>query len=87
MSFKAEITENKIEIRGTGIELLAGLLAYIDALKKNGIPKSFIQEVIEAYLKDEKEKKNKKVQKFDLSNMSKEEAKNFIEKEIFKMFN
>lgn len=94
MSFKAEITEKYTRIEGRVPEILAGLAAYINVLKKEGIPKKLIQQVVDLALEDKKEKRaetildtNKvKVKKFDLNNMSKEEAKKFIEKEISKMF-
>lgn len=94
MSFRAVITENYIKIEGKTDEILAGLAVYISKLKDEGISKEIIQEVVDLALKDKKEKRaetildtNKiKVKKFDLNNMSKEEAKKFIEKEISKMF-
>lgn len=94
MSFKAEITEKYTSIEGRVPEILAGLAAYINVLKKEGIPKKLIQQVVDLALEDKKEKRaetildtnNVKVKKFDLNNMSKEEAKKFIEKEISKMF-
>lgn len=94
MSFKAEITENYIKIEGKTDEILAGLAVYISKLKDEGISKEIIQEVVDLALKDKKEKRAEtildtdkvKIQKFDLNNMSKEEAKKFIEKEISKMF-
>lgn len=94
MSFRAEITENYIKIEGKTDEILAGLAAYISKLKDNGISKEIIQEVVDLALKDKKEKRAEtildtdkvKIQKFDLNNMSKEEAKDLITKEILKMF-
>lgn len=95
MSFRTEITENYIEIEGKTDEILAGLAVYISKLKDKGIPKEIIQEVVDLALKDKKEKQSEtildtdkvKIQKFDLNNMSKEEAEDLITKEILKMFN
>lgn len=94
MSFRAEITENYIKIEGKTDEILAGLAVYISKLKDNGISKEIIQEVVDLELKDKKEKRAEtildtdkvKIQKIDLNNMSKEEAKDLITKEILKMF-
>nr|DAW71685.1 MAG TPA: hypothetical protein [Caudoviricetes sp.] len=94
MSFRAEITENYIKIEGKTDEILAGLAVYISKLKDNGISKEIIQEVVDLALKDKKEKRAEtildtdkvKIQKIDLNNMSKEEAKDLITKEILKMF-
>lgn len=94
MSLKVEITENQIKYEGTGIELLAGLMNYIESLIEDGLPRHFIKKVIDFELDEEKKKEyeNKmkntkgKVKRFDLSNMSKEEAKDFITKKILKMF-
>lgn len=95
MSFRTEITENYIEIEGKTDEILAGLAVYISKLKDEGIPKEIIQEVVDLALKDKKEKQAEtildtdkvKIQKFNLNNMSKEEAEDLITKEILKMFN
>nr|DAT55174.1 MAG TPA: hypothetical protein [Caudoviricetes sp.] len=95
MSFRTEITENYIKIEGKTNEILAGLAVYISKLKDEGIPKEIIQEVVDLALKDKKEKQSEtildtdkvKIQKFDLNNMSKEEAEDLITKEILKMFN
>lgn len=95
MSFRTEITENYIKIEGKTDEILAGLAVYISKLKDNGISKEIIQEVVDLALKDKKEKRAEtildtdkvKIQKFDINNMSKEEAKDLITKEILKMFN
>ena len=94
MSFRAEITENYIKIEGKTDEILAGLAVYISKLKDNGISKEIIQEVVDLALKDKKETRAEtildtdkvKIQKIDLNNMSKEEAKDLITKEILKMF-
>lgn len=95
MSFRTEITENYIKIEGKTDEILAGLAVYISKLKDEGISKEIIQKVVDLALKDKKEKRAEtildtdkvKIQKFDLNNMSKEEAKDLITKEILKMFN
>lgn len=97
--FKAEITEEYTKIQGTGSEKLAGLSCYIEALRKAGMPDVFIKKAIKIGFEDleenEEDKKietildndNVKIQKFDLNNLTKEEAKEFFEKEIFnKMF-
>lgn len=94
MSFRTEITENYIKIEGKTDEILAGLAVYISKLKDEGISKEIIQEVVDLALKDKKEKRAEtildtdkvKIQKIDLNNMSKEEAKDLITKEILKMF-
>lgn len=94
MKFKAVITEEYVELTGKTDEILAGLVCYIKALKDDGISKKIIRQVIELGLEDKEEKRTEtildnekvKIQKFDLNNMSKEEAKDLIEKEIFKMF-
>ena len=94
MSFRAEITENYIKIEGKTDEILAGLAVYISKLKDEGISKEIIQKVVDLALKDKKEKRAEtildtdkvKIQKIDLNNMSKEEAKDLITKEILKMF-
>ena len=95
MSFRTEITENYIKIEGKTDEILAGLAVYISKLKDEGISKEIIQDVVDLALKDKKEKRAEtildtdkvKIQKIDLNNMSKEEAKDLITKEILKMFN
>lgn len=92
--FKAVITEKDIKINGTILDKLAGLAYYAETLKKSGIPKSLIYKAINIGLKDE-EAKGKvetildidvlKIKKYDLSNMTKEEAKNFIVEEILEI--
>lgn len=92
--FKAVITEKKIEMNGTILDKLAGLACYVETLKNAGIPNSLIYKVVNLGLEDKKTK-NKvetildsdvlKIKKYDLSNMTKEEAKNFIVEEIFKI--
>ncbi len=94
MKFKAVITEEYTEITGKTDEILTGLVMYVRALRKQNISEKVIREVIDLALKNREEKRTEtildnekvKIQKFDLNNMSKEEAKDLIEKEIFKMF-
>lgn len=94
MSFRAEITEEYTKIEGKTDEILAGLVCYIKTLKKEGISPKVLQQVVELGLEDEEEKRAEtildtdkvKIQKIDLNNMSKEEAKDLITKEILKMF-
>lgn len=94
MSFRAEITEEYTKIEGKTDEILAGLVCYIKTLKKEGISKKVLQQVVELGLEDEEKKRAEtildtdkvKIQKIDLNNMSKEEAKDLITKEILKMF-
>jgi len=92
--FKVEITEEYTKIQGTVCEKLTGLACYIQALRKSGMPDIFIKSTIEIGFEDiVKEKKaetildsdNMKIKKFDLNNMSKEEVKELLEKEIFSM--
>ena len=90
--FKVKITEKYTEMNGTGEEKLAGLACYIQALRNSGIPDFFIKGAVEIAFEDNKRSKQKnrknfdnddmKIQEFDLNNMSKEEAKEFFEKEI-----
>ena len=94
MKYKAVITEDSISIEGRPDEILAGLAMYVRALRENDISEKIIRQVLELGLEKKEEKRVEtvlnnekvKVQKFDLNNMSKEEAKDLIEKEIFKMF-
>nr|DAF16474.1 MAG TPA: hypothetical protein [Caudoviricetes sp.] len=94
MSFRAEITEEYTKIEGKTDEILAGLVCYIKTLKKEGISQKVLQQVVELGLEDEEKKRAEtildtdkvKIQKIDLNNMSKEEAKDLITKEILKMF-
>lgn len=94
MKFRAVITEEYTEITGKTNEILAGLVMYVRALRKQNISEKVIREVIDLALKNREEKRAEtildnekvKIQKFDLNSMSKEEAKDLIEKEIFKMF-
>lgn len=88
MGFKAEITEEYAMLKGRREECLTGLAMYIEALLKNGISKDLIKKVINIVLEEENkedvsEDKAIKVQKIDLNGMSKEEAKEMLEKEIF----
>lgn len=55
--FKAEITEEYTKIQGTGSENLTGLACYIQALRKSGMPDTFIKSAIEAGFEDIKEGK------------------------------
>lgn len=89
--FKVEVTEKCTIVQGTLSEILAGLCCYIEELIKIGITKEIIEKVIDTALQDES-KENKvetildndemKIQKFDLNNMTKEEAKELLDKEI-----
>lgn len=92
MSFKAEITENHTKIEGKINEVLAGLAMYVRALRKNNISETLIKGTMDIALEDfRKENKvetiidneNIKIQKFDLNGLSKEEARELIDKEIF----
>lgn len=88
MKFKVEITDEYTKIMGSTKDILVGLTDYIDALKQNQIPIFLIKMVVEAALKEDCiDGKNKidniKVHKIDLSNLSKEEAKKILDKEIF----
>ena len=91
MNLKVVITENSAEVEGTLEEVLAGLAAYIDVLIKNKVPENLIREVIELPFEERsKEKKvetivdneNLKIKKLNLNNLTKEEAKKVIDKEI-----
>lgn len=93
MSFKAEITEHYTKIEGKTDEILTGLAMYVRALGKNNISERLIKGTIDIALKDFKNENKKvetivdndtiKIQKFDLNGLSKEEAKEIIDKEIF----
>lgn len=93
MSFKAEITEHYTKIEGKTDEILTGLAMYVRALRKNNISERLIKGTIDIALKDFKNENKKvetivdndtiKIQKFDLNGLSKEEAKEIIDKEIF----
>lgn len=91
MSLKVVITENRIEGAGTVEEVLAGLVAYIDMLIKNKVPESLIREIIELPFEERNKEKtvetivdneNLKIKKLNLNNLTKEEAKKAIDKEI-----
>ena len=92
MSIKAEITENYTKIEGRTDEILTGLAMYVRALRKNDIPEKLIKGTIDIALKDFKNENkietivdndNVKIQKFDLNGLSKEEAKELIDREVF----
>ena len=84
MSFKAVITEECIDVQGTKMELLTGLLCYIDTLEKSGISENIIKQVIGLKYNDINKKKNGKIeiQKIDFNNVTKEEAKKILDEEI-----
>ena len=94
MSFKAVITEGYTEIQGTTEEILAGLICYIKGLQKTRISNKTIKETVNLALNDKDIEEtvldNDKVQiqlsKFNLNNMTKEESKELLAKEIFKLF-
>lgn len=79
MSFKAEITEDCIKIKGSTTEVLAGLAVYIRTLLDINIKETAIKEIVDLALKNDKIK----VQKIDLNGLSKEEARDLLDKEIF----
>lgn len=87
--FKVVITEERTEMQGTLSERLAGLCCYIEALNKTGVPEKLIRSSINVALEDEKENgkvetilddDKVKIQKINLSNMSKEEAREILNK-------
>lgn len=92
MEFKIEITKNYIEVNGTTSEILAGLAMLISRLKENNIPEKLIRKTVDLGLNIKQKAKVEtvldsgkcKIQKFDLNGLSKEEAKEFITKELFK---
>lgn len=92
--FKVTITEDSTEMKGTRIDLLAGLLCYVDALIENKIPKDVIGKVLEKHLKAEKDNRTKtivenekiKIQEIDLNGLSQKEAEAVIKKELFDKF-
>lgn len=81
-------------MKGTNIDLLAGLCCYIDGLIKTKISKQTIKKVINMCLNDDKGKRVEtkidddkiKVQKFDLNGLTDEEVKEILNKELFEMF-
>lgn len=92
MSFKAETTENYTIIEGKADEILAGLAMYVIALRRNNISEKVIKGTIDIALEDFKDENkvetivdndNTKIQKFDLNGLSKEEARELINREIF----
>lgn len=88
MSFKVEITEDYTKIKGSTTEVLAGLAVYIRTLLDMNIKETVIKEIVDLALKDEKAEKvidndKIKVQKIDLNGLSKEEARDLLDKEIF----
>ena len=100
MKFKAVITEEYTEFQGTTQKILTGLAWYANALKHKGIPDDIIKKIVEIGLMEDEELDEKdneetildndkaqiQVQKIDLNNMTKEEAKELLAKEIFKLF-
>lgn len=100
MKFKAVITEEYTKFQGTTQEILTGLVWYANALKHKGIPDDTIKKIVEIGLMEDEELDEKdneettldndkaqiQVQKIDLNNMTKEEAKELLAKEIFKLF-
>lgn len=95
MSFRATITEEYTEMNGNVADKLAGLACYIEALLENEVPETLIKRVIDmTFEKNKKEKNvetilendNLKIQKFDLNNLTKEEAMKVIDEELKKMF-
>lgn len=95
MSFKATITEEYTEMNGNVIEKLTGLTCYIEALLKNDVPEILIKKVVAIAFEENKKKKavetildndNLKIQRFDLNNLTKEEAMKVIDEQIKKMF-
>ena len=85
-------TLNYTKIEGKTDEVLAGLAMYVRALRKNNIPETLIKGTMDIALEDyRKENKvetiidneNIKIQKLDLNGLSKEEARELIDKEIF----
>lgn len=94
MSFKATITEEYTEMNGNVADKLAGLACYIEALLKSEVPETLIKKVVDTTFEDNKKKTvetildsdNFKIQKFDLNNLTKEEAMKVIDEQIKKMF-
>lgn len=88
--FKAVITEEDTDIEGTKVEILTGLLMYIKTLIEGGFTIEQIIQAVELALEDKKDKKSNsnkvKVQKFDLNNMSKEEAIKLVSEELNTLF-
>lgn len=88
MSFKVEITDKYTKIDGKTDEILAGIAMYTRALRMNGIPQSLIIDTFKLGLEEDSSTNCKEIRihKLDISNIPKNERKNFIEKEIFKIF-
>lgn len=88
MSFKVEITEDYTKMDGKTDEILDGIAMYARALRMNGIPQSLIIDAFKLGLEEDKSTNCReiRIQKLDISNIPKKERKNFIEKEIFKIF-
>lgn len=95
--FKAILTEETTEIKGSTTEILTGLVMYIETLLNADIKKTIIRKVVDLALEGDSENKKVetvidndkiKVQKIDLNGLSKEEARDLLDKEIFnKLFN
>lgn len=95
MSFRATITEAYIEMNGDVVDKLAGLACYIETLIRNDVPEILIKKAIDIAFEENKKEKvvetildndNFKIRKFDLNNLTKEEAMKVIDKELKKMF-
>lgn len=95
MSFKATITEEYAEMNGNVADKLAGLVCYIETLLKNDVPEILIKKVVDIAFEENKKKKavetildndNLKIQRFDLNNLTKEEAMKVIDEQIKKIF-
>ena len=91
MNLKVVITENSVEVEGTLGKVLVGLAVYIDVLIKNKVPENLIREAIELPFEERNKEKtvetivdneNLKIKKLNLNNLTKEEAKKVIDKEI-----
>ncbi len=81
--FKAEITEEYTEIKGTCSEKLAGLACYIEALRENGIEDILIRKAVEIGFEDKKNERKeevitKEIKLDDISNELKEFLKKLI---------
>ncbi len=88
MSFKVEITDKYTKIDGKTDEILAGIAMYTRALRMNGIPQNLIIDAFKLGLEEDRSMNCKEIRIHNLyiSNIPKNERKNFIEKEIFKIF-
>lgn len=91
--FKAILTEETTEIKGSTTEILTVLVMYIKTLLDADIKETTIRKVVDLALEDKKvetviDNDKIKVQKIDLNGLSKEEARDLLDKEIFnKLFN